>query len=191
MSSPNIEGTFARRARHPNQCSGHPPQCFTPKRHSLLRPRLLNPCRLGGPRVGGMAASPLPSRGSPTRGQKMGERGDNWGKIGGKLARRVRRTNVNITRPLPFPAPCCRGFDTWPFRSYPRKGGVHGNGVQTFAVPLCCPNSFTCNSTKHDHAEQRLDSGSHRRESTMGGQPVGQPNAIWALFGYIAGNTPA
>ena len=30
--------TFARRARHPNQCSGHASQCFTPK-HDSLEPR--------------------------------------------------------------------------------------------------------------------------------------------------------
>ena len=39
----NSEGTFARRARHPNQCSGHLSQCSTavvaPKQHSLLKPR--------------------------------------------------------------------------------------------------------------------------------------------------------
>ena len=32
------EGTFARRTRHPNECSGHLSQCFTPKHHSLLQP---------------------------------------------------------------------------------------------------------------------------------------------------------
>ena len=36
-----LEGTFARRARHPNQCSG---PLSPPKHHSLLRPRLPNPC---------------------------------------------------------------------------------------------------------------------------------------------------
>ena len=45
-----IEGTFARRAPHPNPCSGRPSQRCTPKHHSLLQPRLPNPCRLGGPR---------------------------------------------------------------------------------------------------------------------------------------------
>ena len=29
----------ARRARHANECSGHLSQCFTPKHHSLLKPR--------------------------------------------------------------------------------------------------------------------------------------------------------
>ena len=84
----------ARRARHPNQCSGHLSQCFTPKHTSLLQPRLPHPCGLGGPRVGGMATSPLPSRGSPTRGQKMGKRGANRGKIRGNFAWRARRANV-------------------------------------------------------------------------------------------------
>ena len=61
-----IGGTFAWRARHPNQCFSHLSQCFTPKHHSLLQPRLPYPCCLGGLRVGGMATSPLPFLGSPT-----------------------------------------------------------------------------------------------------------------------------
>ena len=31
-----LEGTFARCAQHPNECSGHLSQCFTPKNPSLL-----------------------------------------------------------------------------------------------------------------------------------------------------------
>ena len=75
------------RAQHSNQCSAHLSQCLTPKHHSLLQPRLPHPCRARGPRVGRMATSPLPSQGSPTQGQKMGNRGDNWGKIGEIFAR--------------------------------------------------------------------------------------------------------
>ena len=84
----------AQSTRHPNQSSGHPSQCSTPKHHSLLQPRLPDPCHLRGPRVGGMATSPLPSRGSPTRGQKMGKRGGNWGEIGGNFAWRAQCTTV-------------------------------------------------------------------------------------------------
>ena len=51
------ERVHTRCARHPNQCSGHLSQCFTPKHHSLLQPRLSDPCCLGGPCVGGVATS--------------------------------------------------------------------------------------------------------------------------------------
>ena len=88
-----IPGAHPARARHLSQCSSHLPQCFTPKHHSLLQPRLPNPCRLGSPRVGGMAASPRPSRGSPTRGQKWDKRGTK-GKIGKPFARCARRAHV-------------------------------------------------------------------------------------------------
>ena len=70
-----LESTFARHARHPNECSGHPSQRFTPKRHSLLQPRLPNPCRLGGPRGGGMATSPPDFSGVPNTGTKKGGKG--------------------------------------------------------------------------------------------------------------------
>ena len=69
LSPANTEGMFARHARHPSQCSGHPSQRFTPKHHSLLQPRLPNPCRLQGPHVGGMATSPLGPRSSRGRAQ--------------------------------------------------------------------------------------------------------------------------
>ena len=58
-----LEGTLARHARHPNQCSGHLSHCFTPKRHSLLQPGLPHPGLFGGPQHGD---------------KKWGKRGDNW-----------------------------------------------------------------------------------------------------------------
>ena len=33
-----MQVTFARHAQHPNQCSSHLSQCFTPKHYSLLKP---------------------------------------------------------------------------------------------------------------------------------------------------------
>jgi len=78
-----------------HQFSCHLSQCFTPKHHSLLEPRLPNPCRLRGPRVGGMAKSPLRSRASPTRGQKMGKGGDIWENEGGDFARRATHTEYS------------------------------------------------------------------------------------------------
>ena len=85
LPPPVFEGTFARRARHPNQGSGHPSQCLTPKHHSsagsltaavsgahVWAEWLHYPCLLGG---------------SPTRGPKNGERGGQLGKRGETLPR--------------------------------------------------------------------------------------------------------
>ena len=85
---PCIEGTFAR--RRPNQCSGHPSQCFTPKHHSLLQPRLPNPRRLGGPLVGRNCYSTPAFSGVPNTGTRNGEKGGQLGEDRGKLAQRAR-----------------------------------------------------------------------------------------------------
>ena len=41
-TSSDLEGTFARRAQHPNECSGHLSQCFTPKHHPSSDPGTLS-----------------------------------------------------------------------------------------------------------------------------------------------------
>ena len=91
-----LPGAHLAHAQHPNQCSGHPSQCFTPKHHSLLQPRRPDRCGLRGPRVGGKATSPLPSRG-PQHGVKKWGKGGPPGKIGGNFAWHTQRSNVLST----------------------------------------------------------------------------------------------
>ena len=57
--------------QHPNQCSGHLSQCFTPKHQSLLQPKLP-----WGPTCGRNGYTTPAIWGSRTRGQKMGKGGD-------------------------------------------------------------------------------------------------------------------
>ena len=77
-----LAGTFARRARHPNECSGHLSQCFTPKHHSLLQPRNPAHCMTVGDQIHphffaqqmGQSHAPYPCRphhGHPPQNQRI------------------------------------------------------------------------------------------------------------------------